>query len=251
MFTRRPGVVAGISIASTILLDFECTVTQKHNDGEKVKANTTLLEAQGRAANLLTIERTLLNLLQRMSGIATATANLVELVQEINPKIRIAATRKTAPLLRLFDKLAVIMGGGDPHRWRLDDAILIKDNHLAFYSNPTKAVEQARRKISFTSPIEIEVTDASQAFAVAKANPEIILLDNMPPNEVQKVVQKLRQSHPSILLEVSGNITPKNIQKYAETGIDVISVGWLTHSVLALDLSIEVTPICRHKSTGG
>jgi nicotinate-nucleotide pyrophosphorylase (carboxylating) len=247
LFTRQPGIVAGINIATTILEDFNCTVTQKTSDGTQVKPNTTLLLAKGRATSLLTIERTLLNLLQRMSGIATATANLVKLAQQSNSAVRVAATRKTAPLLRLFDKLAVIIGGGDPHRWRLDDAILIKDNHLAFYSNPVKAVKQARQNSSFTSPIEIEVTTTADAIRVAEANPDIILLDNMSPIEVAKVVQKLRQTRPSITLEVSGNITADNIQSYAATGVDVISVGWLTHSVPALDLSIDITPT-RKKS---
>jgi nicotinate-nucleotide pyrophosphorylase (carboxylating) len=242
LFTRQPGVVAGINIAAIILQDFGCTVTPKQQDGAKVKANTTLIAAKGRAASLLTIERTLLNLLQRMSGIATATANLVALAQKANPKVRVAATRKTAPLLRLFDKFAVIIGGGDPHRWRLDDAILIKENHLAFCATPVAAVEQARRNTSFTAPIEIEVTNATDAVAVANANPNIILLDNMSPQEVTHVVNQLHHSHPSIILEVSGNITPANIQTYAKTGVDVISVGWLTHSVPALDLSMDITP---------
>ncbi|MFX1577515.1 MAG: carboxylating nicotinate-nucleotide diphosphorylase [Promethearchaeota archaeon] len=250
LFTRQSGVVAGINIATTILEDFNCTVTQKTSDGTQVKANTTLLLVKGRATSLLTIERTLLNLLQRMSGIATATANLVKLAQQSNSAVRVAATRKTAPLLRLFDKLAVIIGGGDPHRWRLDDAILIKDNHLAFYSNPVKAVQQARQNSSFTSPIEIEVTTTADAIRVAEVNPDIILLDNMSPREVAEVVQKLRQTHPSIILEVSGNISADNIQSYAATGIDVISVGWLTHSVPALDLSIDITPTRNKVSTG-
>ena len=251
LFTRQPGVIAGISIASTILQDFECEVIVERADGDQVQLDATLLTAEGRATTLLTIERTLLNLLQRMSGIATATANLLSCAHKVNPKIRVAATRKTAPLLRLFDKLAVIIGGGDPHRWRLDDAILIKDNHLAFYSTPSEAVEQARKNASFTSPIEVEVTTLTEAIEVAKVNPDIILLDNMTPQEVQSVVKKLRSSHPSILLEVSGNITPDSIVNYAETGVDVISVGWLTHSVPALNLSIDITPIKKKSSTGG
>ena len=249
LFTRQSGVVAGLDIASVILQDFDCTVNQKQVDGMKVKADTTLLTAEGRAASLLTIERTLLNLLQRMSGIATATTHMVQLAKKTNPSVRVAATRKTAPLLRLFDKLAVIIGGGDPHRWGLYDAILIKDNHLAFYPSPVEAVKQARQQASFTSPIEIEVTNATEAFTVAEANPDIILLDNMQPPEIEQVVNKLRSSHPSIILEVSGNITPDNIQSYAKTGVDVISVGWLTHSVSALNLSMDILP--KRKSTRG
>jgi nicotinate-nucleotide pyrophosphorylase (carboxylating) len=243
LFTRQPGVVAGIDIAATVLDDFGFSVTPKTQDGNQVKANTTLLEAQGRAALLLSIERTLLNLLQRMSGIATATANLLRIARKHNPKVRIAATRKTAPLLRLFDKLAVIIGGGDPHRWRLDDAVLIKDNHLSFIPDPSQAIQQARENVSFTCPIEIEVTTPQAAQSAAKAGADIILFDNMDPKEISKVVKAIRQSHPSVILEASGNITPNNIEHYANTGVDVISVGWLTHSVKALDLSIDITPI--------
>ena len=250
LFTRQAGVIAGIDIASVILQDFECDVTLHQFDGDHVQSNTSLLTAKGRATTLLSIERTLLNLLQRMSGIATATTNLLAVAKETNPNIRVAATRKTAPLLRLFDKLAVIIGGGDPHRWRLDDAILIKDNHLAFYSSPSAAVEQARQNTSFTSPVEVEVTTPEDAFAVAKVNPDIILLDNMTPKEVQQVVNTLRSSHPSIILEVSGNITSDNIAHYAATGVDVISVGWITHSVSALDLSIDITPLKKKGSIG-
>ena len=248
LFTRQPGVVAGIDIATTILEDFGFSVTQKTQDGAQVKANKTLLEAQGQAALFLSIERTLLNLLQRMCGIATATANLLRQARKINPKIRIAATRKTAPLLRLFDKLSVIIGGGDPHRWRLDDAILIKDNHLVFFPDLSQAIEQARENVSFTCPIEIEVTTSQAAQRAAKAGADIILFDNMEPKEIDAVVKEIRQSNPSVILEASGNITPSNIGQYAETGVDVISVGWLTHSVQALDLSIDITPISTKKA---
>ncbi|MFX1404329.1 MAG: nicotinate-nucleotide diphosphorylase, partial [Promethearchaeota archaeon] len=155
------------------------------------------------------------------------------------------------PLLRLFDKLAVIMGGGDPHRWRLDDAILIKDNHLAFYSTPREAVHQAKISSSFSTSIEVEVTNVNDAISVADAKPDTILLDNMLPSEIKKVASSLRKSHPTILLEASGNITPENIAEYARTGVDVISVGWLTHSVRALDLSIDITPIQKKTTPGG
>lgn len=249
LFTRQPGVVAGLGIASTILEDLGYAVTTKAQDGMKVKANTTLLEARGQAALLLSIERTLLNLLQRMSGIATATANLLQKARTINPKVRIAATRKTAPLLRFFDKLAVTIGGGDPHRWRLDDAILIKDNHLAFFPDPSQALQQARKNASFTCPIEIEVTTAQVAQMAAKAGADIILLDNMDAKEISAIVKTIHQSHPSVTLEASGNITPENIEQYARTGVDVISVGWLTHSVQALDLSISLTPISNDAPT--
>jgi nicotinate-nucleotide pyrophosphorylase (carboxylating) len=242
LFTRQTGIIAGVTIASIVFTDFGCLVKEKKKDGATIKANDTILTAQGQASVFLTLERTLLNLLQRMSGIATATSQLLKIARKANSKIRIAATRKTAPLLRFFDKQAVMIGGGDPHRWRLDDAILIKDNHLAFYSSPTQAVKQARIASSFTSPVEVEVTNVQDALTVAAAKPDIILLDNMSPTDIEQVVKSLHQSHPSIALEASGNISPNNIASYAKTGVDVISVGWLTHSVSAIDLSINIIP---------
>ena len=251
LFTRKAGIAAGMEIASVILSDFNCFVSGIQKDGSPVKANTTLLEIQGLAAPLLTIERTLLNLLQRMCGIATTTANLVKKARKYNPHIRITATRKTAPLLRYFDKLAVVIGGGDSHRWRLDDAILIKDNHLVFYGDITDAINIARENASFTCPIEIEVSSPEAAITAANSKVDAILLDNMTPEQVSSVVKSIRQLKltPTPILEVSGNISPENIIKYAKTGVDVISMGWLTHSVHALDLSIDITPINRQQSS--
>jgi nicotinate-nucleotide pyrophosphorylase (carboxylating) len=251
LFTREAGIAAGIEIASVILSDFNFSVSVIHQDGSHVKANTTLLEIHGLAAPLLTIERTLLNLLQRMCGIATTTANLVKKARKYNSHIRIAATRKTAPLLRYFDKLAIVLGGGDSHRWRLDDAILIKDNHLVFYGDITQAIQLARENASFTCPIEIEVSSPKAAITAANSKVDAILLDNMTPKQVSSVVKRIRQLKltPTPTLEVSGNITPENIIKYAQTGVDVISLGWLTHSVPALDLSIDIIPVNRQQSS--
>jgi nicotinate-nucleotide pyrophosphorylase (carboxylating) len=248
LFTRESGIVAGMEIADIIFTDFGCSAITHHPDGTEVKADSTLLEVTGPAAILLSIERTLLNLLQRMSGIATATAKMVKQARTHNPKIRIAATRKTAPLLRFFDKLAVIIGGGDSHRWRLDDAVLIKDNHLAFVADIKTAIQSAREYASFTCPLEIEVRTAISAIAAAKAGADVLLLDNMSPQEVSMTVEKLHHLQlPSMpLLEVSGDITPKNVSDYAQTGVDIISMGWLTHSISALNLSLDLTPI-KHK----
>lgn len=250
LFAREAGIAAGMEIASVILSDFNCSVSVIQQDGSHVKTNSTLLEFQGFAAPLLTIERTLLNLLQRMCGIATVTAKLVKKARKYNPHIRVAATRKTAPLLRYFDKLAVVIGGGDSHRWRLDDAILIKDNHLAFYGDINDAINVARENASFTSPIEIEVSSPEAAITAANSKVDAILLDNMTPEQVSSIVKSIRQLKltPPPILEVSGNISPENISKYAKTGVDIISMGWLTHSVHALDLSIDIIPTNRSKS---
>ncbi len=251
LVAREPGVVAGMAIAHTIFHDLGCSLSCEIPDGSEVKANSTLLIAQGRAITLLSIERTLLNLLQRMSGIATATTLLLSKARAVNSEIRVAATRKTAPLLRLFDKLAVMIGGGDSHRWRLDDAILIKDNHLVFYPDLKTAIQQARVKASFTCPIEIEVTTSENAIRAAEEKVDFILLDNMSPNEVSKVVPTLRKLHSNIVIEVSGNITSDNIAAFAKTGVDVISVGWITHSAPALDLSIDIKPAGKNHLKGG
>jgi nicotinate-nucleotide pyrophosphorylase (carboxylating) len=241
---RQPGVVAGLTLASLFLGDLGVTVTNCLPDGSRVAANAAILDATGPAGTLLTVERTVLNLLMRMSGIATQTAAMVAAAHRVNPQVRIAATRKTAPLLRIFDKLAVIAGGGDPHRWRLDDAVLIKDNHLALVGDIVEAVKAARRRVSFTKLVEVEARSTKEALAAAQAGADAVLLDNMTPADVSATVKAIRQvaigRQPS--LEASGNITLETVSDYAATGVDVISAGSLTHSVPALDLALDVTP---------
>ncbi len=244
IFSRESGVVAGIELAGVFLKELGAKVASIRIDGEHIQSNELLLEATGPASLFLTVERTLLNLLQRMCGIATITANMLAKAKQKNPRIRLAATRKTAPLLRVFDKMAVIAGGGDPHRWNLDDAVLIKDNHLAFFENVEKAIQRARSSISFTCPIEVEVISLQEAKVAAQSGADALLLDNMAPSEVSKTVKALRKLNlpRPPLIEVSGNITLDNIALYAATGVDVISAGVLTHSVQALDLSMDIIP---------
>lgn len=243
-FTREPGVIAGIELTATVLKKLGCTVTFCVKDGSKIKLNDTLLKATGSAVTFLNVERSLLNLLQRMSGIATLTAKMLKKIRKVNPKIRIAATRKTAPGLRIFDKLAVIAGGGDPHRWRLDDAVLIKDNHLVFIKDITKAIMATREQVSFTCPIEVEVTSLKMAITASEAGADAILLDNFSPSLVTSTIKAIKQLNLSHfpLIEVSGNITLDNVTEYAEAGADIISAGCLTHSVNALDLSLDLQP---------
>lgn len=249
IFSRESGVVAGIELAGVFLKELGAKVASFRIDGEHIQSNELLLEATGPASLFLTVERTLLNLLQRMCGIATITANMLAKAKQKNPRIRLAATRKTAPLLRVFDKMAVIAGGGDPHRWNLDDAVLIKDNHLAFFENVEKAIQRARSSISFTCPIEVEVISLQEAKVAAQSGADALLLDNMAPSEVSKTVKALRKLNlpRPPLIEVSGNITLDNIALYAATGVDVISAGVLTHSVQALDLSMDIIPVPSNK----
>lgn len=253
IFTRQDGLVAGVELIATFLSNLGIQVSYHQSDGAQVKTDDTILEATGSAATLLTVERTILNLLQRMSGIATLTARMVAVARNVNPQVRIAATRKTAPLLRVFDKLAVIAGGGDPHRWRLDDAVLIKDNHLALSESITQAVKRTREKLSFTTFIEVEVRTQEEALIAAQAGVDAILLDNMSHSKVSatvEVIRGLKLSNPP-LLEVSGNISLENIAKYAATRVDVISVGSLTHSVTGLDLSMDLVPLKSTSTKGG
>ncbi len=251
--SREQGVVAGTEIVAEFLGSMGFEVVRYLSDGTRIEQDSLILEVPGPAASLLAMERALLNLLMRMSGIATLTAAMVAAARKANPDVRIAATRKTAPLLRVFDKLAVIAGGGDPHRWRLDDAVLIKENHLAMTEDIIQAIKTVRQKVSFTKLIEIEVLTPKEAVTAAKAGADAILLDNMTPSLVSKAVKaikKLRLEKPPIL-EVSGNITLDTVADYAATGIDIISAGVLTHSVKALDLSVDLVPFISSADIGG
>jgi nicotinate-nucleotide pyrophosphorylase (carboxylating) len=240
---QESAIVAGIEEALFLLELTGCQGTAKARDGERVKAGTMILSALGPARALLGVERTLLNLLAHMSGVATATADLVSIAEKRSRgKIRIACTRKTLPGLRYFEKRAVQLGGGDTHRLRLDDAVLIKNNHLALAGSITESVRKAKKTVSFTKKVEVEVTNADQALEAAKAGADIILLDNMTPKEVERSVAMLKTENlrDQVLLEASGGIRIENLASYVRTGVDVISVGAITHSAPAIDLSMEI-----------
>jgi len=177
---RENAVIAGIEEAVILLELVGCQGTAKTRDGGRVKAGTMILSARGPARALLGVERTLLNLLSHMSGVATSTADLVSIAnKESRDKIRIACTRKTLPGLRYFEKRAVELGGGDTHRLRLDDAVLIKDNHLELAGSVGACVRKAKERVSFTRKVEVEVTNPDQAVEAAEAGADIVLLDNM------------------------------------------------------------------------
>jgi len=240
---QESAIVAGIEEALFLLELTGCQGTAKARDGERVKAGTMILSALGPARALLGVERTLLNLLAHMSGVATATVDLVSIAnRESQGKVRIACTRKTLPGLRYFEKRAVNLGGGDMHRLRLDDAVLIKDNHLELAGSVGECVRKAKEKVSFTKKVEVEVTNADQAVEAAKAGADIILLDNMTPKEVERSVAMLKTENlrDQVLLEASGGIRKENLASYVKTGVDVISVGAITHSAPAIDLSMEI-----------
>jgi len=161
-----------------------------------------------------------------------------ETFQKINPKVRIAATRKTTPGFREFEKKAVLIGGGDPHRYALDDAILIKDNHIMLVGGVEEALKRARRG-SFTKKIEIEVENPKDARTALANGADIIMLDNFKPKALQKLSEELKSIRPDVMIEASGGISPKNVRKFAP-GADIISLGWLTHSVKSIDFSMDV-----------
>jgi nicotinate-nucleotide pyrophosphorylase (carboxylating) len=242
---KENAAIAGIEESVALLELTGCHGTPRAHDGERVRTGSVILSAVGPARALLGVERTLLNLVSHMSGVATATADLVSIAdKESHGRVRIACTRKTLPGLRYFEKRAVQLGGGDTHRLRLDDAVLIKDNHVALAGSITESVRKAKRTVSFTKRVEVEVTTPDQAVEAAKAGADIILLDNMTPKEVERSVAILKTENlrDQVLLEASGGIRKENLASYLSTGVDVISVGAITHSAPAIDLSMEIHP---------
>ena len=241
VIAKEQGVAAGIEEAVFLAEYLGLTVKGKVVDGEKIKNKQVLIQISGDAQTILSLERTMLNLLSRMSGIATKTRMLTEKLEKANVKTKIAATRKSAPGLLYFDKKAVVIGNGDPHRLHLDDMVLIKDNHLAIVGGVEEAVKRAKARASFTKKIEVEVTNIEDALKAAKAGADIVMLDNFSPKQAKAAGKALREAGFSkVLLEVSGGITGENLLEYAEAQVDIISMGELTHSVKALDISLEI-----------
>ena len=242
VIARAKGTVAGVDEALILAEVLGLQVDAEVEDGDEVAKDQVLLRLWGDAATVLAVERTLLNLLSRMSGIATATKNLTQRIKKAKLKTRIAATRKSAPGLLYFDKKAVIIGGGDAHRLHLDDMLLIKDNHLVLAGSLENALKLAKRNVSFSKKIEVEVTNSADALKAAKLGADIVMLDNFSPAQVKEAVFLFEKEGFSgkVLLEASGGISSENLLDYAETGVDLISLGELTHSVKALDISLEI-----------
>jgi nicotinate-nucleotide pyrophosphorylase (carboxylating) len=233
------GIVAGLSEATKIFEYFGILPTTGLTDGDLVKENEIIFNLDGGARSILKAERLALNFLGRMSGIATLTRQYVE--KAAGP--RIACTRKTTPGFRKFEKKAVLAGGGDPHRFNLSDAIMIKDNHIEVIGLE-KAIIAAKKAASFTRKIEVEVETVDDAVRAAQMGVDIIMFDNMTVNEMIKAVKSLEEKglRDNIILEASGGITIENVDKYAVTGVDVISIGALTHSSKWLDISLRINP---------
>lgn len=241
VISKEKGIAAGIEETVILAESLGLKVKAEVGDGDLINKGKIILKISGNARVILSAERTLLNLLSRMSGIATKTQNLVERLQKVNLNVKVSSTRKTSPGLQYFDKKAVLIGGGDPHRLRLDDMILIKDNHLSITGSIEKAVKKAKN-FSFSKKIEVEVSKTSEALKAAEAGADIVMLDNFSPQQVKETIEALKKAgfFGKVLLEVSGGITERNLLKYAPAQIDVISMGSLTHSVKALDISLEI-----------
>jgi nicotinate-nucleotide pyrophosphorylase (carboxylating) len=251
VIAKEAGTAAGIEETTILAESLGLSVRSLVADGEQVKKARVLMKISGDARTILSAERTLLNLLSRMSGIATATRRLSEKLEKAHVKTRIAATRKTAPGMVYFDKKAVLIGGGDPHRLHLDDMVLIKDNHLAVAGSVETAVKTAKQTASFSKKIEVEVTRAADALKAAKAGADVVMLDNFSPQQIRETVESLRKAgfFGKILLEASGGITEENLVEYAQTQVDIISVGELTHSVRTLDMSLEITRVEKREKS--
>ena len=235
--TSENGVVAGLYIACLVFkkLDSKIIFQEKIKDGTKVARNKVLAEITGPARIILKGERVALNFLQRMSGIATITSKFCQQVKDL--PVRIVDTRKTTPGLRILEKYAVRMGGGYNHRFGLYDAVLIKDNHIAVAGGIKSAVNSIRKQISHMIKIEVEVENLSQLQEALEMKVDIIMLDNMDLNTMKKAVKTVKGK---ALIEASGGVTLEKVRKIAQTGVDLISIGVLTHSVKSLDISMEI-----------
>ena len=238
IIAKQEGVIAGVEEAKVLFEHFGVEAEVKKLDGEEVKRGDVIIELKGDARVILLVERTALNVMGRMSGIATEVKKLVERVKAVNPKVRVAGTRKT--LLKPIDKRAIIIGGGEPHRFSLSDAILIKDNHLALV--PLEEAIRRAKAFSVYKVVEVEVESLEGALRAARAGADVVMLDNMTPEEIAETIEALKREglRERVKIEVSGGITPKNIEEYAELDVDVISLGYLTHSVRNFDVSLEM-----------
>ncbi len=235
-------IVAGLDLFETVfsILDPNVQLTRGITMGQMAKNGTEIVQIVGDGRAILKGERTALNFLQRLCGIATLTHQFVERVS--GTAVKIVDTRKTTPGFRALEKEAVRLGGGMNHRFHLGDMVLIKDNHIALAKGIVNAVKQTRAALSHPLKIEVETTNLIEVSEAIKSEADIILLDNMPISEIRRAVAAIREKSPSILIEVSGGITLKNVEEIARCGVDMISIGALTHSAPAVDISLEITP---------
>ena len=240
ILSREPGLLSGRNELTQIFDYFNIKSNWSFQDGEYFDSNTQIVKLNGSSKSLLLSERVSLNLLGHMSGIATSTNHAVTITKKISPNTNISATRKTLPGLRKYEKYSVIVGGGLPHRYDLNEMILIKDNHNKLITNLKESVNTARDKIDSNKKIELEVDSLESALNAVDLDVDIILLDNMTPEDISKFILKLKQISEPPLTEASGGINFSNLASYASTQVDIISMGALTHSSKSIDFSLQI-----------
>jgi nicotinate-nucleotide pyrophosphorylase (carboxylating) len=239
---KKSAVVCGLEEMSLVFDLCGCNTKTLVSDGSWVQKGTVVMTIEGKTRSILKAERTALNLIMRMSGIASETRYIKDAIVDLSDSIIIASTRKTAPGLRFFDKKAVTIGGGNSHRIRLDDMVLIKDNHLAITGSVRKSIEIAKKKAASSITIECEAKNSNEVIEAITAGADIVMLDNFSPEEAAKIIKELSRIgiREKVQLEISGGITMQNIRDYAKEQPDIISVGFLTHSPKAVDFSLEI-----------
>ncbi|MBA4492743.1 carboxylating nicotinate-nucleotide diphosphorylase [Paenactinomyces guangxiensis] len=236
LIAKQTGVVAGLLVAEQVFkeLDPDCRLVPLVNEGAEVSKGTTIARITGPTRAILTGERVALNLLQRMSGIATVTRQVVKKLEGLN--CRVLDTRKTIPGLRQLEKYAVRIGGGTNHRFGLSHGVMLKDNHIAMAGSLEKAVELVRQRVGHMVQVEVEADTLEQVKEILALDVDAILLDNM---DVETLKEAVRLIDGKVWTEASGGITPERVRAIAETGVNAVSIGWLTHSATALDISLD------------
>lgn len=248
---KSNGLICGIQEAKLLCGMGNIKVLKAVSDGEELKKGTEVMRLSGYLHDILTIERTLLNIMMRMSSIASTTYKFTTRIKETNSSAKIAATRKTTPGFRIFEKRAVQIGGkgySDTHRWSLDDMVLLKDTHLAAYKhNISEMIEEAKKTTSFSKKIEVEVETSEDALIAAQSKADIIMLDNMKPAKIKTTIASIKEAlgeEKLPIFEASGNITLKNVAEYAKSGVNIISTSQITfHPQERIDISLEIITI--------
>ena len=241
LYAREDVVAAGVRESAAVFKRLGAKVTQRAPDGTLVRAGASLLVVRGSVQAILTGERLALNILSRMCGIATTTRRLASQVRAVNPRCMVAATRKTTPGFRLYEKRAVEIGGGDPHRFGLFDQVLIKDNHLAALGGDVALAVRRGRQGGTRLPVEVEVSSVPDAEAAARAGADWILIDNVSPALARRIARAARSIRPAVKIEVSGGLHEKNARRYAPFA-DRVSLGMLTHSARSADVTLDLVP---------
>ncbi len=238
IISKEACIAAGLEEATMVFERTGAEIKLLVNDGDSVKEKTVVAEIKGPIRSILKGERLALNFICRMSGIATETKSLVDICKELNPNVNVAATRKTTPGFRKYEKKAVVLGGGEAHRFGLYDVVMIKDNHIKGVGSLEVSIGKAKQNVR-DKIIEVEVENEQDAITAANMNVDVIMLDNFDPKTASSVAKKIREINGDILIEISGGVTPENIVEYASFA-DRISLGCLTHSIKSADFSLEL-----------